>query len=80
MGLVCPRVSATDAGDTLGKSMSESNEKIEFQAEVIRVQTMADGAIRVIMDMSEDSIMQMAQLAECKRWGAVLNVEAVPEG
>jgi len=72
-------VSATDAGDTLGKSMSESNEKIECQAEVIRVQTMESGAIRVVLDMAEDSIMQMAQLAECKRWGAVLNVVATPD-
>ncbi len=54
--------------------MIGASEKIKFQAEVIRVQTMADGAIRVVLDLSEDSIMQMAQLAECKRWGAVLNV------
>ena len=59
--------------------MSEKKEKIEFHAEVIRVQTMADGAIRVVLDMSEDCIMQMAQLAECKRWGAVLSVVATPE-
>ena len=54
-------------------------EKVEFKAEVIRVQTMADGAIRVVLDMSEDSIMQMAQLAECKRWGAVLDVTCQPD-
>ena len=58
---------------------SDGNQKIEFQAEVIRVQTMADGALRVVLDMSEDCIMQMAQLAECKRWGAVLNITAVPD-
>ena len=56
-----------------------TEQKIEFQAEVIRVQTMADGAIRVVLDMSEENIMQMAQLAECKRWGAVLNVVCEPE-
>jgi len=54
-------------------------EKIKFQAEVIRVQTMADGAIRVVLDMAEDNIMQMSQLAECKRWGAVLNIVAEPD-
>ena len=59
--------------------MSEKKEKIVFSAEVIRVQTMADGAIRVVLDMSEDCIMQMAQLAECKRWGAVLSVVCEPE-
>ena len=58
---------------------ASEKEKIEFKAEVIRVQTMADGAIRVILDMPEDSIMQMAQLTECKRWGAVLNVTACPD-
>ena len=59
--------------------MSEKKEKIVFSAEVIRVQTMESGAIRVTLDMSEDSIMQMAQLAECKRWGAVLSVVCEPE-
>lgn len=59
--------------------MTKVSEKIKFQAEVIKVQTMADGAIRLVLDMSEDSIMQMAQLAECKRWGAVLNIIATPE-
>ena len=58
--------------------MTGASEKIEFQAEVIRVQTMADGAIRVVLDMAEDNIMQMAQLAECKRWGAVLSVVCEP--
>ena len=59
--------------------MSEKNEKIEFQAEVIRVQTMESGAIRVTFDLPEHSIMQMAQLAECKRWGAVLKITAEPD-
>ena len=59
--------------------MTERSEKIKFQAEVIRVQTMADGALRVVLDMSEDNVMQAAQLMECKRWGAVLNVECEAE-
>ena len=59
--------------------MPEKKEKIEFSAEVIRVQTMESGAIRVTLDMSEDSIMQMAQLAECKRWSAVLHVVCTPD-
>jgi len=59
--------------------MTKQEEVIEFQAEVIRVQTMADGAIRLVLDLSEDSIMQMAQLAECKRWGAVLSVVCTPD-
>ena len=59
--------------------MTEKNEQIEFQAEVIRVQTMESGAIRVTFDLPEHSIMQMAQLAECKRWGAVLTVVCTPD-
>jgi len=59
--------------------MTKESEKIEFHAEVIKVQTMADNAIRVTLDLSEDSIMQMAQLSECKRWGVVLSIVATPD-
>jgi hypothetical protein len=52
-------------------------ERITFSAEVNKVQTLADGGIRVTFDLPESEIMQMAQLAECKRWGAVLTVECV---
>ena len=47
---------------------------IEFDASVIRVQTMESGALRVVLDMPEDSIPQMAMLAECKRNGIYLHV------
>ena len=56
-----------------------SEEKIEFQAEVIKVQTMADNAIRLTLDLPEHCTVEMAKLAECKRWGAVLNVVCEPE-
>ena len=59
--------------------MTGPSEKIEFQAEVIRVQTMADGALRVVLDMSEDCILEAAKLMECKRWGAVLSVACTPD-
>jgi hypothetical protein len=45
---------------------------------VVKVQTMADGGLRVTLDMSENDIMQMAQFAECKRHGATLQAEFVP--
>ena len=48
--------------------------KIEFPAEVIRVQTMADGSVRVVLGLPETCIPQMAMLAECQRQGIVLLV------
>ena len=49
---------------------------IKFSAEIIRINTMADGAIRVSLDLPEDKIPQMAMLAECKRQGIYLHFEA----
>ena len=49
---------------------------IKFQATVARVQTLADGGVRITLDMGEDSVMQAAQLMECKRFGVVLDVKA----
>jgi hypothetical protein len=49
---------------------------IEFHAEVQKVQTLVDGGIRVTLDLPEQAIPQMAQLAECHRQGKVLNVVA----
>ena len=52
---------------------------IEFIAQVARVQTMADGGIRVVLDLPETASMVMAQLAECQRFGVVLEVEVTPK-
>jgi len=49
-----------------------------FWATVAQVRTLADGGIRVTMDLPEDAIMQAAQLMECKRAGVVLDVTAKP--
>lgn len=49
---------------------------IVFHAEVNKVQTLADGGIRVYLDLPEDEIAQMAMLAECKRQGMYLTLEA----
>ncbi len=53
-------------------------EVIKFAAQVAKVQSLADGGIRLTLDLPEDAIMQAAQLMECKRWGAALNVTATP--
>lgn len=55
------------------------SEPIEFEAEVYKVQTLVDGGVRITLNLSEGSIMQMAQLAECQRFGVVLNVVATPD-
>lgn len=49
---------------------------IRFEAIVYKVQTLADGGIRLTLDMPETAIPQMAMLAETKRAGIVLTFEA----
>lgn len=51
-------------------------EAIEFDAAVSQVRTLADGGIRVVLDLPEDAIPQMAMLADCKRQGIYLHVIA----
>ena len=55
-----------------------SDKVIEFPAEIIKIQTMVDGAIRVTLDLSADKVQIAAQLMEAKQRGAVLEVAAVP--
>jgi hypothetical protein len=52
------------------------SEAIEFEAAVSQVRTLADGGIRVTLDLPEDSIPEMAMLAECKRQGIYLHLIA----
>ena len=49
---------------------------IRFDAIVYKVQTMADGGVRLTLDMSENAIPQMAMLAQTKVDGIVLDVQA----
>ena len=49
---------------------------IRFEAIVYKVQTLADGGIRLTLDMPETAIPQMAMLAETKRDGIPLVFEA----
>lgn len=49
--------------------------KIIANFAVIRVQTMADNALRVVLEMPEYQILQMAQFAECQRSGLYLHGE-----
>lgn len=51
-------------------------EKIKFEAIVQKLQTLADGGIRLTLDLPENAIPQMAMLAETKRQGVPLSFEA----
>lgn len=51
------------------------NEKIEFDATVYKVQTLADMGIRITLDLPETAIPQAAMLMETKRVGIPLKVE-----
>ncbi|HMN14175.1 MAG TPA: hypothetical protein PKD55_17815 [Bellilinea sp.] len=50
-------------------------EKIRFEATVNQVRTLADGGIRVVFDLPEEAVPQMAMLAEVRRLGWILSVE-----
>ncbi|HPL81512.1 MAG TPA: hypothetical protein PLU23_03315 [Anaerolineaceae bacterium] len=47
---------------------------IVFEAIVNKVQTLADNGIRVVFDLPETAVMQMAMLAQAKADGLVLEV------
>ena len=51
------------------------SDAIKFQAEISKVQTMADGGLRFIFDTGENSVPQAALLMDLKRRGVYLNVE-----
>ena len=50
---------------------------IVFPAEIIKVQTMVDGAIRLTLDLPADQIQNAAKLMEAKQRGATLEIAAV---
>ena len=51
-------------------------DKATFYAEVDKVQTMADGSIRVVLGLGEDGLKVMQFLARCKQQGIVLDIVA----
>ena len=57
--------------------MEEKN-LIKFKAQVSKVQTLADGGIRVTLDLSETDIKQAGELMRVKQAGAILEIVAVP--
>lgn len=59
-----------------GNGGSVAGEVIRFEAIVAKAQTLADGGIRITLDLPEDAIPQMAMLIETKREGVPLEFEA----
>jgi hypothetical protein len=55
-----------------------SEDAIEFPAEIIKVQTMVDGAIRVTLDLPADQIGTASKIMQAKLGGAYLQIAAVP--
>ena len=51
-------------------------ETIKFKAEVAKVQTMADGGVRVVLDLGEDGRRVMEALTKHKQDGHFLAIEA----
>lgn len=58
--------------------MARVSEPICVVLEVARVQTLADGGIRLTLDAPETAIMQAAMLMECKRVGLPLEAVFMP--
>lgn len=53
-------------------------EVIQFPAHVWSVKTTVDGGVNVTFAMSDKQIKQVAQLLECKKNNAMLEIAAVP--
>lgn len=50
--------------------------KIEFEASVNQVRTLADGGLRLVLDLPEDAVRQAAMLMQCKADGIALDIRA----
>ena len=50
------------------------SDTVSFVAAVARVQTLADGGLRVTLDLPEDAVMAAAELMAFKRFGVVMDV------
>jgi hypothetical protein len=51
---------------------------IKFTAQVSKVTTMADGGLRVVLDMAETEIEVAKQFMQVKQAGAILEIVAIP--
>ena len=54
------------------------SDPITFPAQIVKVQTLADGGLRITLDLPETAILAAAHLMECKRQGIPGDVSFVP--
>jgi hypothetical protein len=54
-----------------------SDQAIQFPAEIIKIQTMVDGAIRLTLDLPANNIATAALLMEAKQRSAFLQIAAL---
>ena len=52
-------------------------EAIKFTAAVWKVSTLADGGIRLVLDLDEGARDIMGELARCQQNGVILAIEAI---
>lgn len=71
----CIGISGGSCAARRGVVVIDSHEVIRFTCEVNKVQTLADGGIRVMLDMPESAVETMAVLAYCKANGIALQAE-----
>lgn len=57
----------------------KDGQPVTFEAAVSKVTTLADGGIRIALDLPEDAIVEAAWLMQCKRDGVALKVTCQPE-
>ena len=55
--------------------MADDTTSITFEAQVSQVRTLADGGLRVVLDLPEDTVYQAAWLMEVKRAEGTVKVE-----
>lgn len=55
------------------------SDPIKFTATIAKVQTLADGGIRVTLDLPETAILAAAQLMTVRQQVGVVNAELTPE-
>ena len=58
--------------------MADDIEPILFKAQIIKVQTTVDGAIRLTLDLPETAIDVATKMMQAKQAGAILEIAAVP--
>jgi len=65
-----------DVDQLIATEKRAEEDKIRFTAAVWKVSTLADGGIRLVLDLEEGARIHMPELARCQQNGIVLEIEA----